>query len=820
MSKWFFSFLIFFTLIFLVPFNVYSQVETPSPVEAVPKAYVCPAEIEAIYQQKGNGEKCTTDYNEFKSNPSYFHYWTDDLEVTVEGRAKERARQFIFWVMNHPSIDNHPVLFKIWSTARNLSYFLVILTAALLGLGIIIGQKTNFDTGIKIWPSIIKILTAILYISFSATIVISIIQISDILMKFFIENLGGKDLFNTYFRGISKESNYEFYGIKDLNIGAQESVKTQLFVLKLTEITYYILGGMILLRKIILWFLLFVSPFLAILFSFAITKNVGLIWVGVFFQWVFYGPLMALFLGALATIWKAGIPFVFDFSRSNTAIGYIYPTATNILWGGPAQQLKSLNNINYIDPYAEYIITLLMLWAVIFFPWWLLRTFQDFCCDGINAIKNMLLSNFGPSRSPSPGPVPSLTPANLAANIGTALKIPRETETITKTRIETIEEIKKAKTEEIIHSLDIKATKITDIAKLETNKESLKNINYLKNPTQAQTITERQKYMNIRVELSNRALKSDPLAGRIVSSFFAPPIQQMKNRSAIMNTLPKTVPVTQVVSVKVKLPTIKVQQVSSTVANFISSDPRIISNLAQKTQVEEAKIKQIINLLHQSINQSAQEVAKKITEETKLDKEKINLVIKEYLLTVNADDKLAQEVADQLKIKPEEVKKVVSVQAPIVSEPEKNVEQTIIIPQTVSIDEYEQVKKMWMNQYEKGEIPITENIKTRDAWVENDIVIITNTLNKLLSDNQELKQEGLDEVGYILPIFMVNSLNGEQLVTYLKAKVEAAKTVKELFDKEKEVTARLKAESDKVEVFKPKKKEAEKTMEMEEELKN
>lgn len=816
MSKWFFSFLIFFTLIFLTPFNIYSQAETPIP----PRAYVCPAEIEAIYKQKRNGEKCTTDYNEFKSNPSYFHYWTDDLEVTIEGRAKERARQFIFWVMNHPSIDNHPVLFKIWSTARNLSYFFVILTAALLGLGIIIGQKTNFDTGIKIWPSIIKILTAILYISFSATIVISIIQISDILMKFFIENLGGKDLFNTYFRGVSKESNYEFYGIKDLNIGAQESVKTQLFVLKLTEITYYILGGMILLRKIILWFLLFVSPFLAILFSFAITKNVGLIWVGVFFQWVFYGPLMALFLGALATIWKGGIPFIFDFSRSNTAIGYIYPTATNILWGGPAQQLKSLNNINYIDTYAEYIITLLMLWAVIFFPWWLLRTFRDFCCDGINAIKNMLFSNLGSTRNPSPGPNPSLIQNNLAANIGTALKIPREVETTTKTRIETVEEIKKAKTEEIIHSLDIKATKITDIARFETNKESLKNINYLKNPTQAQTATDKQKYMNIRVELSNRAVKSDPLAGRIVSSVFAPPLQQIKSRSVIINTLPKTVPVTQVVSVKVKLPTIKVQQVSSTVANFISSDPRIISNLAQKTQVEEAKIKQIINLLHESMNQSPQEIAKKITKETNLDKEKINLVIKEYLLAVNSNDKLAQTVADQLKIKPEEVKRVVSAQAPIVSEPEKNIEQTIVVPQTVSIDEYEQVKKMWMNQYEKGEVPITENIKSRDAWVENDIVIITNTLNKLLSDNQELKQEGLDEVGYILPIFMINSLNGEQLVAYLKAKVEAAKTVKELFDKEKEVTARLKAESDKVEVFRPKKKEAEKTMEMEEELKN
>lgn len=819
MNKRFASLLIFFSLFFLSPFVVFSQQVTPSPAENTPKAYTCPPEFDAIYTQKGKGEKCTTDYNEFKTDPSLYHYWTDDTEVTIEGRSKERARQFIFWVMNHPSIDNHPVLIKVWSTARNLSYFFVILTAALLGLGIIVGQRTNFDTGVKVWPSVMKIFTSILYIAFSATIVITIVQLSDIIMKFFIENLGGKDLFNIYFNGISQESNYSFYGIKDLNLGAQESVKTQLFVLKLTEITYYIMGGMILLRKIILWFLLFVSPFLALLFSFAMLKNVGWIWVGVFFQWVFYGPLMALFLGGLATIWKAGIPFIFDFSRSNSSDGYIYPTATNILWGGPAQQLTSLNNVNYIDPFAEYIITLIMLWAVIFFPWWLLRNFRDFCCDSIKAIKNILLSNFGPGRNPNPGLSPSLIPANLAANIGNVLKIPREVETSIKTRIETVEEIKKAKTEEIVHSLDMKATKITDVARFETNKDSAKNMNYLKNPTQASTATERQRYMNIRVELSSRAAKADPLAGRIVSSVFAPPLQQLKNRSLIITTLPKVVPVTQVVSVKVKLPTAKVQEVSSSVASYVSADPLIVSNIAKKTQVDEAKVQQILSLLNQSVNDPAQVIAKKIADETKLDKVKITAVIKEYAVAVKADTKITQAVADKLNVKQEEVQEVVSTQAPIVSEPEKNIEQTITIPQTVSIDEYEQVKKMWVNQYEKGEIPMMENIKTRDSWVENDIVMITNTLNKLFSENQELKQEGLDEVGYILPVFMVNSLNGEQLVTYLKAKVEAAKSVKELTDREKEITEKLKAESEKVEVSKPKRKEANKTMEMKEELK-
>ncbi|GIW64440.1 MAG: hypothetical protein KatS3mg092_0373 [Patescibacteria group bacterium] len=780
-----------------------------------PRAYKCPPEIEQIYIEKNTGELCTTDYEVFKSDPIKYHFWTYDEEVTIEGRAKERARQFIYWVITHPSIDNHPTLLKIWSSARNVAYFFTILVAALLGMGIIISQKTNFDTGIKIWPSLIRILLSLLYITFSATIVLSIIQLSDILMKFFIETLGGRDLFNTYFNKVSQEDNYNFYGFKDLNIAVQEAVKNQLFVLKLTEITYYLLGGMIILRKIILWFLLFVSPFLATLFSFGFSKNVGWIWVGVFFQWVFYGPLMALFLGGLATIWKNGIPFVFDFSRSETAIGYVYPTATNILWGGPAQKLSILNNINYIDPYAEYIISLIMLWAVIFFPWWLLRTFRDYCCDGINAVKNLLMSSLGNFHNQPPPP--SLSPTKLTS-FATTNSTTKEIKTEQIKKIETIEEIKKAKTEEIVSSLNMKVSNLTDIANFETNKQARETINYLKNPTQATTISDRQKYINIRVELSNRASQKDQLAGKIVTSIFSPPIQQISQKMAIVNSLPKTSTVTQAVSFKVKLPTTKVQQISSTTASYINTNPKIIVDLASKINTDQSNIKQVLTLLNQQIDKPAKEILENISKQTNLEKQKIAEIVKEYHTIIKSDNKAIEEIANQLSVKPEEVKQVVEAQTPIVTEPEKNIEQMITIPPTVPIDEYEQVKKMWQEQYEKGEIPTNENIKTRDQWVEQDIVVITNTLNKLYSPDESVKQQGLDEVGYILPIFMINNLNGEQLVTYLKAKLEAAKTVKALFDKEKEITEKLKAESDKVEIKRAAKKEEAKTMMMEEEL--
>ena len=455
-------FIIFFTFIFLAVSSA-SAITLPASFETPPQLCGCSPELNQIYQDKDTGETCvssrdvTAAFQEFNADPKTKHLWIEDPEVTAQGKSNDRARQFIYWVTTHAAIDNHPVLTKIWGTTRNLSYFLVILTAALLGLGIIIGQRTNFETGIKLWPAITKILTAILYIAFSATIVITVIQLSEIMMKFFIENLGGNDLFNIYFSGVSTEQNYvNFVGCRDLNIRVQEAAKTEITLLKLTNWSYYFMGGMLLLRKIILWFLLFVSPFLAILLSFAFIKNVGMIWIGVFFQWVFYGPLLALFLGGLASIWKYGIPFVFDFSRINTVAGYIYPSAISLTYGGPGQTISITNNGNYVDTFVEYVITLIMLWAVTIFPWFLLRIFRDYCCEGINAMKNMMLANLNPGHPGGPSPSPTPIPANINSNVGVEMKIPREIGTTVKTRIETIEEIKKQKLRILVDLLILK----------------------------------------------------------------------------------------------------------------------------------------------------------------------------------------------------------------------------------------------------------------------------------------------------------------------------------------------------------------------------
>ncbi len=760
----------------------------------------CPSDTNKMYTERQTGETCVTDYETFKEDPVASHLWIEDPEITAQGKADDRARQFIYWVVTHSSIDNHPVLLKVWSTARNVSYFFVILVAAIMGVGMIISQRTNFNTNIKVWPSIMKIVLMLLYISFSASLIITIIQLSEIMMKFFIESLGGKDLFNIYFGGISQEKNYlDFVGCRDLNIRVQEAYKAEMFILKLTNISYYVMGGMLLLRKVLLWFLLFVSPFLAILMPFVFIRNIGWIWIGVFFQWVFYGPLFALFLGALASIWKAGIPFIFDFSRVGTTPGYIYPTAINILYGGPAQRLAILNNGNYVDTFAEYIITLIMLWAVTFFPWWLLRIFRDYCCEGIMAMKNILMSMYDQQRGAPPTP-PGPTP--IPTTIGTALNIPREVEVPIKVKLETVEEIKKAKTEEISRSLNMTASHLTDIAHFETNKQTnetvRKNLNFLQNPTQAQTISERQRYMNIKTELYNRSLKNDQIAHQILSSVSTSRVEQMQRRQEILKTIPQMVPVTHVVSMRIKIPQEAIKSVTASLAN----DMNVVNAVAQKTQLQAAQVKTVLSALHENIDKSPTEVAQKVAQEAGVKKEQVAQVLDNLPLMVKENKEIAKAVAE------------------IVSAPEKNIEKTVSIPPSISLEDYEQVKKMWKQQYEKGEVPVADNIKTREQWVEQDIVFITNTLNKLLSPNEELRQEGLDDIGYILPIFLINNLKGEEIIVYLKAKLEAAKAVQEEKQKEKEIEERLKAKTEEefVEVKTTKEEEKAKEMKMEEKM--
>lgn len=1027
-------------------FDITKNAVTPIPC-GTSESRSCPKEMTPIYEKLG--EPCSKSFQEFSRFPSTRHFWIEDPAITAQGKANERARQFIYFAINSRAIDDHPVLREIWGITSTVAFFFVVIVAAIFGLGFIISKRTNFDLNIELWPTLIKLGVMLLYIALSASIVLLLIQLSEILMRFFIDNMGGKDLFTIYFTSAGNlgttERNYtDFVGCRDLNIRVQESVDAKMFIYKMTNITYYIMGTMIILRKILLWFLLFVAPFLALLMPFVFIRNIGWIWIGVFFQWLMYGPLFALFLGALSKIWKAGIPFTFDFSRvipvdkfqnaTNPLIGYTYPTAINILYGGPAQigdrRLSAVNSGSYVDTFAEYVITLIMLWAVTFFPWWLLRIFRDYCCDGIYAMKNVLFSMYEDARSAKgkpTGPTPKF-------DLKQVLRIPEKQDVSNKisVKIANMEQIKKMATQDISKSLNIRATKLTDIAQMEANQVQKsavqKNLAMLANPATATAGAERSQFMNMRTELFNRAIKQDSMARTLLSSTSASSYERNKVREELLKSINNNVSVkttatisaeqmnqlgrsmsasqkssagasssstvtlsdsaissisrssdmsadktkevlqayaktnassmNKAISALSKQLNVSTSQVRSaieasmshqaqktnsimtTYLGRIANSEKMVAKIAEKTRMSNQQIKDILAAYTQSMDKPANQVVPNITviakveekqvkgalqmmstmfasrelvldfaEDNKVEVDAVNaaisktaaaggtgdtpevggpgsggpmqptkteaelqeagkggtpgkavgaasgeaeagadqglgggpspapteaerkmaaevaekamqdeaireqaglrendkpedrpVIVRSVLRVISdnteAANEVVKEVAEKEQVKENEAANIVQEQINITTNPEQNIEKIVAVPPSVTIEEYEELKDMWEHQYEEGEIPVQENIQTREEWVEQDIVTITNVMNKILSPNEEIQQQGLDELGYIIPIFMINNLKGDQLITYLKAKLEAAKLVKKILDRENAIKKKMSKEKD------------------------
>jgi hypothetical protein len=437
-------------------------------------------------------------------------------------------------------------------------------------------------------------------------------------------------------------------------------------------------------------------------------------------------------------------------------------------------------------------------------------------------MKNILMSMYDSMRSTPPAPpTPPLSPTT----IGTALNIPKQVEIPVRVKLETIEEIKKTKTEDISRSLNLSATKITDIASFETNRQVnetvRKNLNYLSNPTRAETTNERQRFMNIRSELFNRAVKQDRIAHQILTATSTSKTEQLQKRQEILKSTPQLIPVTNIVSIKYNVSQQKLSSLNASLTNLIAGNSVLVAAIAQTAQLPVVKVQTILSLFQKYVTAPPTQLLDSIVKEADLTKSQVASVFAEVSKMLTTNKEVVKDIAQKENIKEEEIVRLVSAQIPLIIEPEKHIEQVVTVPPSIDIEDYEQVKKMWQKQYEKGEVPVTENITSRRQWVNQDIIFITNTLNKLLSTDEKIRMAGLDDIAYILPVFLINNLKGEELVVYLKAKLEAAKTVDELLTKEKEITERLKSQANEqfadISTQKPKE---EKKMTFEEKLQN
>ncbi|OGH39184.1 MAG: hypothetical protein A3B44_00690 [Candidatus Levybacteria bacterium RIFCSPLOWO2_01_FULL_38_21] len=702
--------------------------------------------------------------------------WVKDDEVTFVGKVAARSGEFLDWTLanyNWSSVSsgsNNP-LASFWATIRNIVYAFFILFVLVSAFVIIVTRGKNI-TVMKFIPRFIMI---VLLVTFSFALIQFIYQIFDAIQGFFLKSsspgctaICQKDLL---FVGFGYK---DFQGYKLSDSSFNESVFVSLLLVKLTALTYYVMVGILLLRKIILWFFIIISPIFPLLLLYSPIRNTGKIWVGEFFRWLLYAPIFAIFLSGLVAIWSSSTNIPLQFNLANKDI--VYPTAISILLGGPGQVISLTNSVNNRDTFALYVIALLMLWVVIILPFLLLQIFLDFLHDfsfGESTIIKQLIAGGSSLVGRGTGggqlpPPPSVQPEGLARPLPfmpAKISIPQiqATEAIINAQAASIRGAQMSS--DILRLANLSIPTMRDIAKYETSLLSSdigkhqdiarlhETLEGIANPRQITVPTQRERYNLLQEKLRQEAQRGDPLATSILSA---------------ANAVTKT-------GFKPSIETAKLG--------------RVLQSSSIKSALTEAQ-------------QKGDPLANSILSAMQKGETGIDESLKQKLLE-------AKEKGSQLAVSILEAAGGAELKAEA-SFPAAN------RVQAVSIDDYESVKKIWQENYLKLEPPksIEGKQRNRKDWVLNDIDKISETINMLVSTDPQNISKGMETVGAILPFLLIGGFAQTEVIAYLKAKLEAAKSViEELGKKEEEESTMLGVERKKEE--KPKEMEIEEQREIE-----
>jgi len=456
--------------------------------------------------------------------------WIIDSEVTSIGKNASRSGLLLDWALRdyNWSYTNpgttHPLL-PFWTTLRNLVYALMIGVVVIAAIVMLVTRGRSLAVR-RFFP---RLLLVAILVTFSFSIVQVLYELVDIFQGFFVRpggvSISQKDLL---FIGW----NYQpFVGLRLLGDANFESAFTTLMFVKLTTFTYYVMVGILLIRKIILWFFIIISPFFPLLLFFYPLRNTAKIWIGEFFRWLLYAPLFAIFLAALVSLWKIGIPLSFNFGAVGAASAIIFPTAVSILLGGPGQAVGQLNNLNIIDTYAQYMVALMMLWGVIIIPWILLQIFLDYV-SSLNVQNSPFFKSFSSylNKVPvfPPPSTPPIPPEPSEGGSGRARSIPLIKDFQIPRSAGLAKSIPTSTNVNVSQMTNISIPTLLDIARYEsqsvrtsestrTESQRLKEtLTKLANPANIKTENERSEFRSMRDTLRTQSLKGDKVAASIL----------------------------------------------------------------------------------------------------------------------------------------------------------------------------------------------------------------------------------------------------------------------------------------------------------------
>lgn len=317
--------------------------------------------------------------------------WVPDKTITIAGKLASRSAHFLNWTFaqynwacidqncngNNASGDPFADIFKV---VRDITYAMLSLSILFSSFIMIITRGRE----IKITKFVGRFILTVLLVTIIYSLIIFIYQVVDIVIGFFLrynnQPISSANLLNVDF-------GYQtFKGYKKAGLEFSESAFVSLWLTRLTAFTYFAISIILIVRKIILWFFLIISPLFPLLLLFKGLRGIYKIWLGEFLRWLFYAPLFAVLLSGVVTIWVKYIPVNLKLDCDKTVADANryphdpskYPTAISIELGGPCQNLTEDNNLNTPDSFIQYVVALLMLWMVIIVPFLLLRMLIEY----------------------------------------------------------------------------------------------------------------------------------------------------------------------------------------------------------------------------------------------------------------------------------------------------------------------------------------------------------------------------------------------------------------------------------------------------------
>lgn len=697
--------------------------------------------------------------------------WVIDPEVTFTGKNAARSRDLLNWTLQDyrwtfTKAGAKNPLEGFWIIIRNIIYSVFILFVIATAF-ILIATRGKSLSAMRFLPRFFAI---VLLVTFSFSMISLLYQTTDLVQGFFLKSprpeannqpcppacISQEDLF------FIDWAYKDFIGYRLVGEEYSESAFINLLLVKLTAFTYFVMVGMLFVRKIILWFFIILSPVFPLLLLYYPVRNTAKIWIGEFFRWLLYAPLFAIFLAGLVRLWQAGIPLNFDFSLAANSDRIVYPTATSILIGGPSQQLALNNSANIVNTFAQYVVALLMLWMVILLPWVLLQIFLDYAMN-YNYAENPAFKGLmgwanrvkGPQPPPPPSPkkpgpdippmkkpiIPPIPPAGA----GLARTIPTESTAVYKQPSLVIKPMPSFV--QTLRMTNLSVPTLRDVARFETAMVSNRasevheisrvkdTLTKLSNPANITNATEKTKFNEVRERLLKESQSGNIMASTIM------------NASNVMNIVNNT---TSQVTNQVRE---SIQNIShpETVVNmqarqkFVSLKEALTSASEKGDQFAKDTLNSMSNVLSAATPQAQQVEVKKLQQKLTEEKQKGNELAKQ--LSTYVGQQTTQAVLPQQN-------KV----------------------QTVSLEDYEAVRKMWEKNYQTMDVPqsIDKGQVSRKQWIQDDINDISKTINMLSSSDPEVVDQGIQEVSNILPFLLMGGFSLSEIVAYLKAKQQAA----------------------------------------------